>query len=112
MLDLGCGEGRLLRGLLKEKQFHEIVGMDVAFRSLENARDKLRLDRLPPLQAQRIKLMQGSLTYRDDRLHGFDAAAVVEVIEHLDETRLLAFERVLFEFAAPKTVVLTTPNRE
>ncbi len=112
VLDLGCGEGRLLRGLLKEKQFSEIVGMDVAFRSLEIARDKLKLDRMPPLQAQRIRLIQGSLTYRDTRLNGFDAAAVVEVIEHLDETRLLAFERVLFEFAVPKIVVLTTPNRE
>jgi hypothetical protein len=52
------------------------------------------------------------LTYKDQRLEGFDAAAVVEVIEHLDLNRLKAFERVLFEFAKPKTVVLTTPNRE
>ncbi|HEU0053278.1 MAG TPA: hypothetical protein VFQ39_08875, partial [Longimicrobium sp.] len=43
---------------------------------------------------------------------GFDAAAVVEVIEHLDAPRLAAFERVLFEFARPGTVVLTTPNAE
>jgi hypothetical protein len=43
---------------------------------------------------------------------GFDAAAVVEVIEHLDNARLAAFERVLFESAKPKTIVITTPNRE
>jgi hypothetical protein len=56
--------------------------------------------------------MQGSLTYRDKRLQGFDAAAVVEVIEHLDPNRLKAFERVVFESARPSTVVITTPNRE
>jgi hypothetical protein len=50
--------------------------------------------------------------YRDERLQGFDAAAVVEVVEHLDPPRLSAFERVVFEFARPATVVLTTPNRE
>ena len=50
--------------------------------------------------------------YRDRRLEGFDAAAVVEVIEHLDPPRLSAFERVIFEFARPATVVITTPNRE
>ena len=59
-----------------------------------------------------MKLLHGSLLYRDARLSGFDAAAVVEVVEHLDPPRLAAFERVLFEFAQPATVVLTTPNRE
>src|SRR5208283_5958954 len=68
--------------------------------------------RQPDMQSDRVRLFQGSLTYRDKRLSGFDAAAVVEVVEHLDPPRLAAFERVLFEFARPETVVLTTPNRE
>ncbi|HEU0040236.1 MAG TPA: 3' terminal RNA ribose 2'-O-methyltransferase Hen1, partial [Verrucomicrobiae bacterium] len=97
VLDLGCGEGRLLQALLKEKQFTEIVGMDVSHRALEIARDRLHFDRLPPVQKERLRLLHGSLIYRDQRLAGFDAAAVVEVIEHLDPPRLAAFERVLFE---------------
>jgi len=112
VVDLGCGEGKLLRELLKDQQFQEIVGMDVSIRSLELAKDRLRLDRMSAMQAQRIKLIHGSLMYRDQRLAGYDAAAVVEVIEHLDPPRLSAFERVLFEFAQPNIVVLTTPNRE
>ena len=112
VLDLGCGEGRLLRELLKDRQFEEIVGVDVSIRALESARDRLKLDRLPERQAARIRLLHGSLIYRDRRLEGFDAAAVVEVVEHLDPPRLSAFERAVFEFARPGTVVLTTPNRE
>src|SRR5229473_5047534 len=112
VLDLGCGEGRLLQALLKEKQFTEIVGMDVSHRALEIAHDRLHYDRLPPIQKQRLRFLHGSLIYRDQRLAGFDAAAVVEVIEHLDAARLAAFERVLFECAKPKHIVITTPNRE
>lgn len=112
VLDLGCGEGKLLRDLLQEKQFQRIVGMDVSIRSLEMAQKRLKLDRLPPRLAERLELMHGSLIYRDRRLEGFDAAAVVEVIEHLDPPRLSALERVVFEFARPNTVVVTTPNRE
>lgn len=112
VLDLGCGEGRLLELLLKDRQFANILGMDVSYRALEIAQDKLRLDRLPPTQRERIKLIQGSLIYRDRRLEGYDAAAVVEVVEHLDPPRLAAFERALFEFARPQTIVVTTPNIE
>jgi 3' terminal RNA ribose 2'-O-methyltransferase Hen1 len=112
ILDLGCGEGRLLRELLKDKTFAEIVGLDVAHRALEIAAQKLHLDNLPTMQKERIRLLHGSLTYRDARLAGYDAATVVEVIEHQDPPRLAAFERVLFEFAHPQTVVVTTPNVE
>jgi 3' terminal RNA ribose 2'-O-methyltransferase Hen1 len=112
VIDLGCGEGKLLRELLKNPQFTEILGLDVSIRALEIATRKLHLDRLPDAKANRIQLIHGSLMYRDKRLAGFDAASVVEVIEHLDPPRLSAFERVLFEFARPKTVVVTTPNCE
>jgi 3' terminal RNA ribose 2'-O-methyltransferase Hen1 len=112
VLDLGCGEGKLLRLLLADKAFEEIVGMDVSHRALELAQERLHLDRMNPRQRERIRLIQGSLTYRDRRLAGFDAATVVEVIEHLDTARLAAFERVLFEFARPNTIVMTTPNAE
>lgn len=112
VLDLGCGEGRLIQALLEDKQFDQIVGMDVSHRMLEIVSEKLRLDRMPPMQRERIQLLHGSLVYRDERLRGFDAAAVVEVIEHLDPPRLAAFERVLFECANPATVVITTPNVE
>jgi 3' terminal RNA ribose 2'-O-methyltransferase Hen1 len=112
VLDLGCGEGKLLRRLLAERQFTEIVGMDVASRTLDLAEARLKLDRLGTAQRERIRLLHGSLMYRDTRLAGFDAAAVVEVVEHLDQPRLRAFERVLFEAARPATIVLTTPNAE
>ncbi|HXP71259.1 MAG TPA: 3' terminal RNA ribose 2'-O-methyltransferase Hen1 [Candidatus Dormibacteraeota bacterium] len=112
IVDVGCGEGRLLRELLKDKAFTEIVGMDVSHRALEVSSQKLRLEDLPSTQKQRIRLLHGSLTYRDKRLAGYDAATVVEVIEHQDPPRLAAFERVLFEFARPQAVVLTTPNVE
>ena len=112
VLDLGCGEGKLLRLLLKDPQFEEIAGMDISLRALDVAEQRLHLDRLAPKQRERIKLLHGSLMYRDRRLEGFDAAAIVEVIEHLDRPRLAAFERVVFDFARPGTAVVTTPNSE
>jgi 3' terminal RNA ribose 2'-O-methyltransferase Hen1 len=112
VLDLGCGEGKLERRLLADRSFERIQAMDVSHRALEIASSKLKLDRMPARQRARIELMQGSLLYRDKRLSGFDAAALVEVIEHLDQPRLVALERVLFEFARPRHIIITTPNRE
>jgi 3' terminal RNA ribose 2'-O-methyltransferase Hen1 len=112
VLDLGCGEGHLLQRLLLDPRFTEIVGVDVSVRALERARDHLHLEQLAPHQRERVTLLHGSLLYRDRRLAGYDGAAVVEVIEHLDPARLPAFERVVFGEARPGMVVITTPNAE
>jgi 3' terminal RNA ribose 2'-O-methyltransferase Hen1 len=112
VLDLGCGAGRLIQTLLKDRQFERIVGVDASTRELEMAHDRLNLDRLPERQRERVLLLHGALTYRDKRLAGFDAAAVVEVIEHIDPPLLDAVANALFGAARPTTVVLTTPNVE
>ncbi len=112
VLDLGCGEGKLLRLLLKNKSIDEVTGVDVSHRALEIAAKRLRLDSMPERLRQRIRLLHGSLAYRDQRLAGYDAAALIEVVEHLEPGRLRALERTVFEHARPGTVVVTTPNRE
>jgi 3' terminal RNA ribose 2'-O-methyltransferase Hen1 len=111
-VDLGCGEGKLLRELLRLRQLDRIVGVDVSLRALEFAEERLGLDRLAPTVRDKVRLLHGSLMYRDRRLQDFDVATVIEVVEHLDAPRLLAFERVVFESAKPATVILTTPNAE
>ena len=112
VLDLGCGEGRLLLGLLADPRVREVVGVDVSARALRITARRLRLDSLHERQRERVRLLQSSLTYRDARLAGYDAAALVEVVEHLDPERLPALERALLGHARPGTVVVTTPNAE
>jgi 3' terminal RNA ribose 2'-O-methyltransferase Hen1 len=112
VVDLGCGSGKLLKRLMAEAQFVAIVGVDVGIPDLEIAARRLRLEALSERQRGRITLLQGALTYRDDRIAGFDAAALVEVIEHIAPDRLGSVERALFEFAQPRLLVVTTPNRE
>ena len=110
--DLGCGEGKLLRRLLGERWVVRLIGLDPSARQLEWAAKRLKLHLPSGPPAGRVSLLHGSLTYRDDRWAGADAAALVEVIEHLDLDRLPLMERVVFGEARPGAVVVTTPNAE
>ena len=112
VVDLGCGEGALLRELVRHAEFSEVLGVDVSARALELAERRLNLDRMPDSQRARLRLLQSSLTYRDERLAGYDAVVLMEVVEHLDPERLPALESTVFGHARPRTVIVTTPNVE
>ena len=112
VLDIGCGEARLLKLLADAPEFTAITGADASVRALEIADRRLKLKRRRQSADGRIRLLHTGLTYRDSRLAGYDAAAVVEVVEHIDPERLDSFERMLFGHAKPALVALTTPNRE
>lgn len=108
VVDMGCGSGKLLSRLHKFRQFERVIGVDVSYASLTMAKDRLKYQE----GETRLQLMHGSLLYHDSRLQGCEAAALVEVIEHLDPPRLEACQRNLFGQMKPKMVVITTPNRD
>lgn len=112
VVDLGCGEGTLLSALLGDRTYERLLGVDVSFRALHLATRRLHLESLPEVKRRRIELVQSSVTYRDARVAGFDAAVLMEVIEHVDPPRLPALERAVLGHARPRTLIVTTPNAE
>lgn len=110
--DLGCGEGKLLRRLLREKGLKKLIGLDASAHSLERAAERLKLGQSGGASQDKVTLLHGALTYRDERWHDAQAVALVEVIEHLDPDRLPQLTEVVFGAARPSTVVITTPNAE
>lgn len=112
VIDLGCGSGQFLERLVKDPSFTRVAGSDVSMRSLQHAARRLHVDRMSERQSERIDLFQGALTYQDQRYAGFEAAVLMEVIEHVDPSRLAALEHIVFGAARPGSVIVTTPNRE
>jgi len=112
VIDLGCGPGQFLDRLVKNPALTRIAGSDVSTRSLQYAARRLRVERMSERQAERVELFQSALTYEDERFVGFDAAVLMEVVEHVDPSRLEALERVVFGAAKPGAVIVTTPNCE
>ncbi|WP_454729991.1 3' terminal RNA ribose 2'-O-methyltransferase Hen1 [Cellulosimicrobium protaetiae] len=112
VVDLGCGEGALLRRLAADRTFTRVLGTDVSARELERAAARLRLHDASDAERERVRLLQSSLTYTDDRVTGFDAAVLMEVVEHVDPSRLDALAHAVLGHARPRVAVVTTPNAE
>ncbi|PWW65472.1 3' terminal RNA ribose 2'-O-methyltransferase Hen1 [Actinokineospora spheciospongiae] len=110
VLDLGCGGGALIRDLLADPSFIEVLGTDVSAGALRVA--GRRLEKLPDRVRDRVEVRQSSLTYGDPSLVGYDAAVLMEVVEHVDPSRHRALEQSVFGTARPQHVVVTTPNVE
>jgi len=110
--DVGCGEGALLRRLMADPSFTEIIGADVSARTLSAAEEGLHLRDLSDRQRERVRLIQSSVTYHDPRIRGLDAVVLMEVIEHVDPERLPAVESSVFGDARPEAVIVTTPNAD
>ena len=112
VIDMGCGDGKLTKMLLDEKSISKIAAFDVSVQALKRTAERLRLDTLSDVKRKKVDLFLSSLMYLDDRFKGYDCACIIEVIEHLDLNRLKTFENVVFGYAMPKTVIVTTPNVE
>lgn len=110
VLDLGCGSGGLLQYLLRDAQFDRVVGLELSGELLAQA--KMRLEDLPSVRAGRLELVCGSYTDKHPGLTGFDAAAMVETIEHVPPEALSRVERAVFAGLRPHLLVMTTPNHE
>ncbi|MCL7943262.1 methyltransferase domain-containing protein [Marinobacter sp. ATCH36] len=110
VLDLGCGSGSLLYRLLADEQFEDVIGLEDSGLSLQQARSILApylAEELP-----RIRLIRGSYAESNPALAGFEAAAMVETIEHVRPEQLSQVERAVFGEYRPGCLFMTTPNRE
>ncbi|MEU6038317.1 3' terminal RNA ribose 2'-O-methyltransferase Hen1 [Actinomadura sp. NPDC047616] len=112
VIDLGCGTGRLLARLKQDRYFEKITGVDVSHRAVQIMHRRGLPDEHGPDREPRVEVFQGALTYADERFAGYDAAVLMEVIEHVDPPRLPAVEQVVFGGARPRLVIVTTPNVE
>ncbi len=112
LLDLGCGEGKLLLRLADMPAVRRVLGVDPSVRDVGRLRERLDRREVKVPHGIEVEVRFGTLALRDTRLAGFDAAVLSEVVEHVEPGRLEALERHLFGDAAPRTVVVTTPNHE
>ena len=110
VLDLGCGSGSLLYRLAGNAEFERIVGLEQSGVSIRQAR--LNLESWLQADPDRIRLVTGSYSEAQPELAGFDVAAMVETIEHVNPSELSKVELAVFGGMRPTFLFMTTPNRE
>jgi 3' terminal RNA ribose 2'-O-methyltransferase Hen1 len=111
IVDFGSGEGKLSVRLGFVKGVREILAVEPseyatlkAIKRFEELKDKEDFIQPTPIM--------GSLFYYDERLKSKDIMVLCEVIEHIDEYRLPKIMATIFREYKPKTLIITTPNKE
>ena len=110
ILDLGCGDGPLLLALAGDSYFTQITGLDISRKALEACAQNLAQANIA--LEQRVSLLNESFADANPKFQGYDAAVLLETIEHIPPDRLSKVERAVFSGFRPGVVLITTPNRE
>lgn len=93
ILDLGCGAGFLLTRLARMEGIERITGTDICEESLQQAR--IRLEPECGTLSAHIQMFEGSFTQDDVRFEGYDAAVLLETIEHIEPDQLSKLENTV-----------------
>eukprot|EP00210_Caulerpa_lentillifera_P004823 g4605.t1 len=123
VLDIGCGEGRLLLHLLTQhpSQFSSMIGVDISSKTLSKAQTSL--SQIKDASSMKLSLFEGNIV--DCGEFVTDAVTMIEVIEHLDADPLSLVGKqqlyiiilslvgsVILGGIKPRVFIATTPNWE
>ncbi|MGF1512553.1 MAG: methyltransferase domain-containing protein [Elainellaceae cyanobacterium] len=98
VMDLGCGEGRLVKTLLEAGGFDELLGADVSLQALNQAKARLKLDDLPKY----LRIIYGPEYTAPENLEGLRPRG-------LKEKRSLALREYALGYEALKRFVQKEP---
>jgi len=104
----GIGDGVLVHRLAGDPDVDLLTIADPSTEALARVAGYVSPDTI----GHHVILIQSSPLYRDERLQGCDAIILREVIEHTHPERLRTLERCVLEAAAPRMVIVTTPNAD
>lgn len=103
ILDMGCGDGKLINYLMFNEPQLEITGIDNSEKSLRKASKLIR--------SERVRLINQSFFNYSPLYKQNDIIILSEVIEHLHVEDVLLLFQIIFEKCCPKFLIITTPNK-
>eukprot|EP00927_Polykrikos_kofoidii_P054281 TRINITY_DN48719_c0_g1_i1.p1 TRINITY_DN48719_c0_g1~~TRINITY_DN48719_c0_g1_i1.p1 ORF type:complete len:1480 (-),score=308.56 TRINITY_DN48719_c0_g1_i1:102-4541(-) len=116
VVDLGCGDGRMLEALLLGScggslELLRVVGVDHSADRHRIALRRLELARKATNEEQTTEVIVADFLVPDERWSGMDAIILAEVVEHIPDAKLPQVAAALF-VPSPRIVVVTTPNAD
>ncbi|WP_141431100.1 3' terminal RNA ribose 2'-O-methyltransferase Hen1 [Bacillus sp. 03113] len=111
IVDFGSGEGKLSVRLSNIPDVKEVLAVEPSETAQLRAIQRFEKASYNQTHVSPTPIL-GSLFYYDERLLNKDVMILCEVIEHIDEYRLPNIMKTIFREYQPKTLIVTTPNRE